>query len=215
MEQGDLLCGLSHPGLPKIQEVFEFEGQPFLVSEMIYGQNLKQWVKGKGPLTPQQAITWLTGVCHALTCLHHQTPPLIHQRINPTNLIRPTVPHGLNDVVLVSLGEVQFMALDASNTFVGAVGYTAPEQDANQIAPAVDLYSLGTTLIYLITGKEPDTFYRLGDQEFRIYIESVPHLDSELVEVIHKLTHPRPNQRYESASNVVEAFQNLQFDVGD
>lgn len=209
-EQGLLLCGLNHPGIPKIQEVFEFEGQPFLASEMIYGQNLKQWVQEKGPLSPRQAIAWLTGVCQVLTYLHQQTPPIIHQQLNPANLIRPTVPHGFSDVVLVNLGEVQFMDLDATSTFVGAVGYTAPEQDDQQVTPAADLFSLGATLIYLMTGREPDTFYRLGDQEFRICVEKVPDINPKLAQVIQRLTHPRPDQRYDSADQVIDVFQTLE-----
>ena len=90
------------------------------------------------------------------------------------------------------------------------MGYIAPEQDANQITPAVDLYGLGATLIYLLTGKEPDTFYRLGDQEFRIIVEDVPHLNLDLAHIIQKLTHPHPEQRYASAGLVATALQDLQ-----
>lgn len=206
--QATQLCQMSHPGMPKIYEAFEVEGQPYLVSEMIYGQNLKQWVSERGPLSQVQTIQWLTDVCDVLDYLHQQSPTVIHCNLKPANLLRPTIPHGFKEVVLVNFGEIQLLSPDAG-TFIGSVGYTAPELQAGQAVPASDLYALGASLVYILTGQEPDAFYRLGDEEFRLHVEDVPRLSPEMAALIQQLTHPHPLERYASAADVAHAMKAL------
>ncbi len=207
-DQAAQLCQISHPGIPKIYEAFEVEGHPYLVSEMIYGQNLKQWVAERGPLSQEQTILWISDICEVLDFLHQQAPAIIHRNLKPANLLRPTIPHGFKEVVLVNFGEMQLLSPEAG-TFIGSVGYTAPELQAGKAAPASDLYALGATLVYILTGQEPDAFYRLGDEEFRLHVEDVPRLSPEMADVIQCLTHPQPQKRYPSASQVAEAMREL------
>lgn len=207
-DQAAQLCQTSHPGIPKIYEAFETEGQPYLVSEMIYGQNLKQWVTERGPLSQEQTILWISDICEVLDYLHQQSPAIIHRNLKPANFLRPTIPHGFKEVVLVNFGEMQLLSPEAG-TFIGSVGYTAPELQAGKAAPASDLYALGATLVYILTGQEPDAFYRLGDEEFRLHVEDVPRLSPEMADVIQRLTHPQPQNRYSSASQVAEAMREL------
>lgn len=207
-DQAAQLCQISHPGIPKIYEAFEVEGHPYLVSEMIYGQNLKQWVTERGPLSQEQTILWISDICEVLDFLHQQSPAIIHRNLKPANLLRPTIPHGFKEVVLVNFGEMQLLSPEAG-TFIGSVGYTAPELQAGKAAPASDLYALGATLVYILTGQEPDAFYRLGDEEFRLHVEDVPRLSPEMADVIQRLTHPQPQKRYSSASQVAEAMREL------
>lgn len=207
-DQATQLCQISHPGIPKIYEAFEVDGHPYLVSEMIYGQNLKQWVAERGPLSQEQTILWISDICEVLDYLHQQTPAIIHRNLKPANLLRPTIPHGFKEVVLVNFGEMQLLSPEAG-TFIGSVGYTAPELQAGKAAPASDLYALGATLVYILTGQEPDAFYRLGDEEFRLHVEDVPRLSPEMADVIQRLTHPQPQKRYSSASQVAEAMREL------
>jgi eukaryotic-like serine/threonine-protein kinase len=61
----------------------------------------------------------------------------------------------------------------------------------------------------LLTGQEPDAFYRLGDNDFRLQVQDVPSISPEIATIIQKLTHPQPNQRFQSAAAVVEALQPL------
>ena len=207
-EQATQLCQMSHPGMPKIYEAFEMDGQPYLVSEMIYGQNLKKWVTERGPLSQTQTIQWIADICEVLDYLHQQSPAIIHRNLKPANLLRPTIPHGFKEVVLVNFGEMQLLSPDAG-TFIGSVGYTAPELQAGKAAPASDLYALGATLVYILTGQEPDAFYRLGDEEFRLHVEDVPRLSPEMADLIQQLTHPQLQERYTSASQVADAMKAL------
>lgn len=207
-EQAQFLCQINHPGMPKIYEAFEAQGQIFLVSEMIYGQNLKQLVAGQGPLPQQQVVAWAVDVCHLLAYLHEQTPSITHQSLRPTNLIRPTIPHGLSQVVLVNFGELSVLSVEAG-TAIGSVAYTAPEQQTGQPIPASDLYSLGATMIYLLTKQDPDAFYRLGNQNAQLAIEDIPNLSPEMAQILERLTHPDTSGRYGSALEVAEVLQPL------
>jgi serine/threonine protein kinase len=206
-EQAKVLCEISHPGMPKIYEAFESQGQIFLVSEMIYGQHLKQLVSSQGPLSQPQIATWAIDVCHLLGYLHQREPPLVHQSLKPSNLIRPTIPHGLSQVVLVNFGELSVPS--EAGTAIGSVAYTAPEQQLGQPSPASDLYSLGATMIYLLTQQDPDAFYQLGNEDVNLVVEDIPGLSADMAQVLGQLTHRDPSHRYESALKAAEALQPL------
>jgi serine/threonine protein kinase len=206
--QAQLLCNLEHPGMPKFLEAFESEGQPYLVSEMIHGPNLRDWVVQRGPMSSYQAVQWALELSRLLDFLHHQTPPYIHGRIQPSNLIRPRIPHGFSQAVLVGFGDVRGLSPE-SGTLSGSAGYRSPEQQIGEDSTFCDLYSLGATLIYLLTGQEPDAFYRLGDNDFRLQVQDVPGISPEIATIIQKLTHPQASQRFESVAAVVEALQQL------
>ncbi len=207
-QQAQVLCQLNHPSMPKIYEGFEVGGQSFIVSDLIHGQNLKQWVTLRGPLSEVQAVSWILDLCDLLQYLHGQNPPVVHQGLKPSNLIRPTIAHGLNPVVLVDFGEVKQVTPEAG-TLVGAVGYAAPEQQTGQGTPASNLYSLGGILVYLLTGQAPDAFYRLGDQGFRLQVQDVPRISPVMRNIIEQLTHPRPEDRYASVQAVMDDLQQL------
>ncbi len=202
------LCQLEHPSMPKVFEAFEAQGQPYLASEMIYGPSLKDWMIQHGPVTQYQAIQWTLELSRLLNYLHQQAPVHLHQAITPTNIIRPKVAHGSSQVVLVNFGKIKGLTPE-SGTFTGVGGYISPEQHAGQETAASDFYSLGATLLYLLTGQEPEAFYRLGDNEFRLQIEDAPNLSPKAKHIIQKLTHPQADQRFGSAIAVIEALQAL------
>jgi serine/threonine protein kinase len=207
-DQAQLLCHLEHPGMPKFFEAFEHEGQPYLVSEMIHGPNLRDWIVQRGALSSYQAVQCALELSRLLDFLHTQTPPYIHHKIQPSNLIRPRIPRGFSQAVLVGFGEIQGISSE-SGTLSGAGSYHSPEQHMNEEGALSDLYALGATLIYLLTGQEPDAFYRLGDHDFRLQVQGVPSISPEIARIIEKLTHPQPHQRFESAAAVAEALQPL------
>jgi eukaryotic-like serine/threonine-protein kinase len=206
--QARLLCQLEHPGMPKFFEAFGQDDQPYLVSELVHGPNLRDWVSQHGPLSQYQVVQWGMELGRLLEYLHGCVPPYLHLHVRPSNLIRPRVPHGSGQVVLVGFGAVN-KSSDPPQSGKLPIGYIAPEQQAGEAIPQSDLYALGTTLVYLLTGQEPDAFYRLGDHEQCFDLKGVSGINADMTILIQKLTHPDPNQRFESASSVVEALQVL------
>jgi serine/threonine-protein kinase len=202
-----ILMQLNHPGMPRFLDFFSVMGQPYLVMEMIHGQTLFQQVAAQGVVSQAQAIAWLLEVCDVLEYLHASVPPMLHRDIKPSHLIRRVVPHAAQEIVLVDFGAVKVLALETDHSV--AAGYMAPEQQQGQATPASDLYALGSTLIYLLTGQEPSLFYRQGEQGFRIYVEDVPELNPQVTAVIRTLTHPHPQQRYPSVKALATVLRQI------
>lgn len=198
------LLTIAHPRLPKFTEVFEVQGQPFLVMEPIYGRSLDQVVAQDGCLTPAQAIASILEVCDAIRYLHHQTPAILHQRLKPANLIqRPT-----------SLMLTGFSPGRAIAPLQVTTEYIAPEQQQGQASPASDLYALGPTLVYLLNGNPPEAFYAQREQGFRFYAEYVPGLTADLVAIVRKLTNPQPSDRYPTVQELIDALQQVSLPTG-
>lgn len=203
-QEAEQLLKVNHPMLPRFIDVFVAGGQPYLVMQPLYGQSLQQVIATTGTVSLQQAIAWVLQACHALEYLHQQTPPLIHQDIRPENLLRRASAN--SEVALVGLYPCRSLKMAIQPDFAG---YSAPEQQQGQAFIASDLYALAPTLVYLITGKPPNTFYTQREQGYRFYPEYVPGIDTELVPILRKLTNPAPDERYNSITEVVEALQEL------
>jgi eukaryotic-like serine/threonine-protein kinase len=205
------IAKLVHPGLPRVVENATYQGHPILVTEMIHGPNLQQWVKQRGPVKQDQAIAWAIQLCETLDYLHGQDPPIVHQNIKPSTLIRPLVPHTSHEIMLVNLGHISLVNSD-TGTFTTTFGYTAPELQAGDPMTDSDLFSLGSVLVYLLTGREPDNFYRWGEEEeeFRLFADDIEEITPQMKSIINRLTHPEPNARFPSARALSEKLRQLQ-----
>ena len=202
------LSQLSHPSIPHIVDFFTIERQPYLVMELVSGRSLFQQVTKWGAIPQKQAIGWMLELCEVLEYLHQLSPPVLHQDIRPHNLIRRSAPTAFGEIALVDFGAIRVLSLEAKHR-TSAISYSAPEQYQGEISPASDLYSLGTTLAFLLSGQDPGEFYRYREQGYRFYAEYVPGLSPEVVQVIRKLTHPEISDRYASAPEVSEALRQI------
>ncbi|NES04053.1 MAG: protein kinase [Okeania sp. SIO2F4] len=196
------LKSLNHPGIPKFFDFFVEEDKKYLAMEMIHGQDLEKRIATQGPILPQQAIEWMIQTCEVLEYIHSQDPPLIHRDIKPANLL---VRRRDNQIVVLDFGAVKEIGTPLG-TRIGAEGYSAPEQDRGQPLTQSDLYAVGATLIFLLTGQSPMHFYDNRGNGYRFYIESVPTITSQLREVIEKVTQPLPSDRYQTAPELAEAL---------
>lgn len=150
-----ILQTISHPNLPEYYEIFETDGNGYLVMEFVPGQSLKDvQEKKQGPLLESQVLGYAMQLCDALRYLHSQHPPIIHRDIKPAN-IRIT-PEGL--IKLVDFGLLkQGTAQHASVTRGGTPTYAALEQWSGGSDVRSDVYGLGSTLYHLLTGVTPVT----------------------------------------------------------
>lgn len=153
-----ILSALRHPNLPRYFEMFEEDGNGYLVMELVPGQSLQDVLeKQQGPLLESQVLGFALQLCDVLSYLHSQHPPIIHRDIKPAN-IRLT-PEGL--IKLVDFGLLK-QGLDATeNSRRGLTPTYAPlEQWGNSdqhTDPRSDIYSVGATLYHLLTGEAPLT----------------------------------------------------------
>jgi len=200
-EARTLKC-LDHPGVPKFFDFFVEDDKKYLVMETIHGQDLEKLVYERGPVPPPQAIAWMIQTCEILDYLHCLAPPLIHRDIKPANLL---VRRTDNRIVVLDFGAVKEIGTPLG-TRIGAEGYSAPEQDRGQPLTQSDLYAIGTSLIFLLTGQSPMSFYQNRGKGYRFHVDSVPTITPELRQVIEKVTAPRPGDRYQSSPELIAAL---------
>ena len=187
-----VLQRMDHPGIPHFLDAFSDGEQSYLVMDLVHGQNLEQVVLKQGPIEPSQAILWMQQTCDVLHHLHKQRPPIIHRDIKPANLLRQ---YRDKRIVVVDFGAVKSM-VGATGTRIKAEGYTAPEQEAGQPTLASDLYSVGATLLFLLTGKNPLHFYTSAEA---LDLSKIDTISPELTQVLEKALAPDANDRYSSA----------------
>ncbi|MBD0386147.1 MAG: protein kinase [Nostoc sp. C3-bin3] len=200
------LKSLNHPGIPKYYDFFVEDGKKYLAMELIHGQDLEKRVYTTGPVTPNQAIAWMIQTCDILDYLHSQEPPLIHRDIKPANLM---VRSSLNRIVVLDFGAVKEIGT-VPGTRIGAEGYCAPEQERGQPLTQSDLYAIGPTLIFLLTGENPFKYYRQRGRNFRFDVAKVPTISSQLRDVIDRVTEPLPRDRYQTAKELAAALAGCQ-----
>lgn len=150
---------LAHPGIPGyIEDIRCDEEQTwYLVMAWIEGQSLAQWLAEGNQADEALICTWAEQALDILNYLHHFSPPMVHRDIKPSNLIWDG-----QRLYLIDFGGIAAsLQPKGGATVTGTYGYMAPEQFAGKAVPASDLYSLGVTLIHLLTGMGPAEL--LGD----------------------------------------------------
>src|SRR6266436_4557789 len=155
-----LLARLQHPALPRVTDHFSEGNRAFLVMQFITGVDLAKIIAQQpGPFPRDQVVAWADQLLDALIYLHSQERQVIHRDIKPHNLkLTPT-----GQIALLDFGLAKAQPSDSSSgvsTSAAFFGYTrqyAPLEQIQDLAtgPESDIYALGATLYYLLTGHKP------------------------------------------------------------
>ena len=216
--EAEALQSLSHPAIPRYLDHFEFQTPKTkgfaLVQNYIEAKSLAEWVKLGRTFNEEEIKQLAQSLLEILIYLHGQNPPVIHRDIKPSNILlgerspQPPLSSGAreNEVYLVDFGSVQTLAAREGSTFtvVGTYGYMPPEQFGGRAVPASDLYGLGATLIYLVTGTHPA---ELPQEDLRIKFEPKIELSSGFVNWIEWMTEPDLKRRLTSAVEALTALE--------
>lgn len=152
--------GIDHPNIVKIDEVFEANNTAYYVMEYLKGETLSDYVRSRGPLDASEAEALLRPVAEAVAELHRQK--LTHYDIKPQNIIIAANKGGGLRPVLIDFGLAKHYDNegDATST-LGLAGFSkgfAPIEQYSgltQFTPQADVYALGATLFYCLTGQRP------------------------------------------------------------
>jgi serine/threonine-protein kinase len=196
------LKALNHPGIPQFFDFFVEGGKKYLVMEMLHGEDLEKRIHNRGPVPPQQALEWMIQTCEVLGYIHSQKPPLVHRDIKPANLL---VRHRDNGISVIDFGAVKEIGTPPG-TRIGVEGYTAPEQDRGQPIPQSDLYAIGPTLIFLLTGEGPQKFYGKLARGYGFKLDNIPTIAPKLRETILRTTAANPGERFQTAQQLAQAL---------
>ena len=152
------LAKVAHPNIVTAYDASECDGLLFLAMEHVDGANLQQLIRSRGPLQPLAAVHVVWQAVQGLAAAH--SAGIVHRDIKPSNLLlRHDGTVKLSDLGLAKWAEEtrhQDQSLTATGLVVGTLDYISPEQAVGEDAdnPA-DIYSLGWTLYYLLTGAPP------------------------------------------------------------
>jgi response regulator RpfG family c-di-GMP phosphodiesterase len=165
-----VLADLNHPNIVQAFDAGDIPAPgpnmpalTYLVMELVAGGDLEQYVERNGPLAVVQACDWIRQAAQGLQAAHDTH--VVHRDIKPSNLLldRPDAAGG-GHIKLVDFGLVrQFCSqLTDPRTLLGSVEFMAPEQsyDPSGVGPEADIYGLGSTLFWLLTGEAPYPFMR-------------------------------------------------------
>ncbi len=153
--EADTLAQLKHQAIPAITDRFELANRHYLVMEYVEGRNLEEELAACGqPLPEGLVIDIARQLCDVLAYLHGLAPPIIYRDMKPSNVMLG--PNGR--VVLVDFGIARLFKAARKGTMIGTLGFAPPEQYQGLVDPRSDIYSLGATLHYVLTGRDPEKF---------------------------------------------------------
>jgi serine/threonine-protein kinase len=169
---------LNHPNIARVYRIGLHDGTPYIEMEYIAGETLSALVARCGPLSPPTAARILADIASALDYAHCRG--VIHRDIKPSNIIiRPEGRAVLTDFGVAKLPDAT--AYTATTARVGSVLFMSPEQAAGayELTPAADVYALGATIYYALTGRPP--FWGSSDVAIaRQHIEQMPPHPSDI-----------------------------------
>ncbi|MBW4535032.1 MAG: pentapeptide repeat-containing protein [Pleurocapsa minor HA4230-MV1] len=197
----------NHPQIPRLLDYFEDRQQFYLIQEFVKGNNLQQEVKKNGVLNEAQTRQVLKEVVTILRDIHIQK--VIHRDIKPANIIRREIDDRL---VLIDFGVVknQIDSVAAHETAltafaVGTPGFAPPEQLAMRPVYASDVYALGVTCMYLMSGKAPKNMECdpiTGDINWFKYV----NVSDGFAKILTKMLEVAVKSRYKTAQEVLDVL---------
>jgi serine/threonine protein kinase len=207
--EANTLQTLSHPAIPRYLNHFELDNTSSkgfgLVQTFIAADSLEDHLKAGRSFSAAEIEQLARALLEILSYLHEQHPAVIHRDIKPSNiLLANRSGNSVGQLYLVDFGSVQTLAAREGGTItvVGTYGYMPPEQFGGRAVPASDLYSLGATLIYLVTGQHPAD---LPQTDLRIEFEAA-QLQSGLTQWLRQMTEPSLNRRFTSVQAALKAL---------
>src|SRR6266849_1455018 len=188
-----MLSGLKHPNLPRIYQSFTDTEHWYLAMDFIEGQTLEEYLKSArgGHLPLEEVLQIGVQLCSVLSYLHSQQPPIIFRDVKPANVMRATT--GLLYLIDFGIARRFTPGQRRDTTVLGSPGYAPPEQYGTaQTTAQSDIYSLGATLRYLLTGKDPSV-PTSGSASPYVQEKEVPaELDQLLVRMLELDADKRP-----------------------
>jgi eukaryotic-like serine/threonine-protein kinase len=199
---------LEHPGIVRLLQAGQHDGQPFLAMELVPGSTLAEQMR-RGPLAYRQAARWVEEA--ALAVAHAHERGLVHRDLKPSNLLVDTQ----GRVRVTDFGVVKDLStasdLTRTGNQVGTPSYMAPEQVDTRLgesSPATDVYGLGASLYHALAGRQPFTghhpeaiFHRILSDEPTPVRQLNAEVPRDLEVICLKALAKEPSRRYANATD--------------
>ncbi len=142
--------------IPKVIECVEEENRLIVIEEYIHGKTLETVMEEQGVLSEENAAFVIRSLCDILHKLHGNLPPIIHRDIKPSNIIFSS--DGVVKLIDFNAARELRAEQNEDTRLMGTRRFAAPEQYGfGQSDPRTDIYALGITFYYMLTGDYPDS----------------------------------------------------------
>lgn len=206
-------AGLIHPNIVNIYDAGNEEGIHYIVMELAEGMTLKRYIRRYGRLSARETVDFSIQIASGLQAAHEHH--IIHRDIKPQNIL--VSDSGTIKVTDFGIARAATGDDTISSSAMGSVRYLSPEQARGGYADErSDIYSLGITIYEMATGKVPFdgensvaiALMHLRDEITppRCYFPDIP---SSLEKIILKCTMKQPEQRYQSAAELILDLQKV------
>lgn len=198
-KESRLLKQLEHPRIVKLLDYFVEDYRAYMVLEHLNGKNLHQLVKESGKISEKDAISLALQMCEILKYLHDQEPPVVHRDFTPENLILGT--DGTLRLIDFNVAQTLDQSATTTGTVVGKPSYLAPEQFRGEPMPSSDIYSMGATMAYILTGEDPTPIAQSHPAQIN------PSISKGLDLVVATCTNYDSGLRYQSIEDIENALR--------
>ncbi|MBD2494363.1 serine/threonine-protein kinase [Nostoc sp. FACHB-280] len=199
----------SHSQVPMLLDYFEKNGEFYLVQEYVRGCTLAREVRRNGVKTEAEVKQFLQDILPILQYIHQNR--VIHRDIKPQNLLRCEDDQRL---VMIDFGAVKEKLVDisedsgyktATTNFVGTMGFAPPEQFALRPVYASDIYAVGVTCLYLLTGKGPLDFEH-DTSTGEISWQKEVNISDHFARILGKMVRFSLDDRFKTVDDVIKAL---------
>lgn len=193
-QESRLLKSIEHKGIVSLLDYFVEDHRAYLVLEHIDGFNLRQLVDREGALSEERVIELAFQMVDILSFLHERG--VVHRDFTPDNLIL----NSKGQLKLIDFNVAQQIHGGSSGTIVGKHAYLPPEQFRGKATTQSDIYALGATLYYLLTGVDPEPISQSSPAKYSDKVSST--MDA----LVKQATALQTNVRFHSVADVAKAL---------
>lgn len=210
--EAQIIAQLEHPHIVPLYEYWVKDKRAFLVMQYLSGGNLRAILKEEGAWSLERTVTLLEQIVSALEAAHKAS--IVHRDLKPENILFDEN----GKAYLVDFGLAKrtntFSNITGPDSVIGSPAYLTPEQLVSQpVSPQTDIYTLGVILYEVVTGQYP---FKAGHMQLMMKHLNDPlpdirianfRLPSAVNEVIQRATAKKPDDRFDSASDLLAAFK--------
>ena len=223
-------AALNHPNILAVHDLGQHDGAPFIVTELLEGQSLREALQG-GPVAPRTAIAYGAAIAQGLAAAHDRG--IVHRDLKPDNVFittdgrvkildfgvaKLTQPDAVNDgLTMAPTAALNVAPATAAGMVIGTVGYMSPEQVRGGVAdPRSDIFSLGVVLHEMLSGRRPfggetpadvmSAILKDDPAELPVTARRIP---PALVRIVGRCLEKSSSARFQSARDLAFALDSL------